>query len=111
MFLITHTSCNFDRYLHTIATTENYIVIPETSFEANKCAEGPIFGNAIYNKNVSGRFFVIPRAFFDNGIENQEKLVPRKNPKTLRLMSAQVPTSMVVTCSQIDLSWRIPILR
>ena len=47
----------------------------------------------------------------DHSGEILEKLVPRENPKNLRLMLAQVPTSMVVPCSQIELSWRIPILR
>jgi len=36
--------------------------------------------------------------------------VARSEGKKFFLL-AQVPTSMVVTCSQIDLSWRIPILR
>ena len=50
------------RYLHTIATTENYIIIPETSYMYNPCdvaapkEEEPFFLSAAnFEKDVVGR--------------------------------------------------------
>ena len=54
------------KYLHTIAITTNYIIIPETSYLRNPCdyASGyplPVYASVEYDQNVKGRFSVIDK--------------------------------------------------
>ena len=54
------------KYLHTIAITTNYIIIPETSYLRNPCdyASGyplPVYASVEYDQNVNGRFSVIDK--------------------------------------------------
>ena len=54
------------RYLHTIASTDNYIIIPETSYLRNPCDliigwNGPGYSTVEYVEEVNGRFSVIDK--------------------------------------------------
>ncbi len=58
---------NLCRYLHTIASTENYIIVPETSYMRNPCdnvlgGSGPGYLSPIvYNESINGVFSIIPK--------------------------------------------------
>ena len=51
--------------MHAIAVTENYIIIPETSYLRNPCdwitGSGAGYNSVDYNEKILGRFSVIPK--------------------------------------------------
>ena len=67
------------RYLHTIASTQKYIVIPETSYTEDVCFSrigsddwhsiGPVpywVQNLNYTKEVNGRFSILNKVMMDS---------------------------------------------
>ena len=51
------------RYLHTLAITENYIIVPETSYVRNICMrktpDSPGYKYVDYDENLNGRFIIV----------------------------------------------------